>query len=262
MGAPAYRSWLWPHLLSLDAPLVAAAWQLLLARSVAPIPAVQTWVLALTVWLIYAVDRVLDGMRKSDGYEAPRHRFAREFRRPLLAAVVVVLAVDLTLAIGYLEPVRLERGLLLAGMVGVHFFFTHRRGGAFPKELWISLVFAAGVWLPALVSAPGIWTAVEAALFAALCFWNCVAIEAWELPSGRLPRWHAVTRWMAPRLRGTAAGMALMGAAMFAVTHHPIAGAEASSAVLFLLLQRGSRRLSPDILRPAVDLALLTPVLF
>lgn len=256
--ARSYRFWLWPQVLSLDAPLVAVAWQLLLARSVTPIPPVQTWILGLTVWLIYTLDRVLDGLRPPDPRDAPRHRFARAFRKPLLATAAVVLVIDLTLAIGYLEAIRLERGLLIAALVGVHFYLTHRQSRPWPKELWIGILFAAGVWLPALVAVPGMTVFIETLLFAALCWWNCVAIEVWEGSGGR---WHASTRWLAPRLRPAAFGIVLAAAVVYAVTHQPAAAAAALSAGVFWWLAGQSRNLSPEVLRLAVDMALLTPVL-
>ena len=53
--------WLWPNLLSLDAPLVALVWQDFAAHSFGhPLRLPARIVLALTVWAIYVVDRLLD----------------------------------------------------------------------------------------------------------------------------------------------------------------------------------------------------------
>ncbi len=61
--APA-RFWLWPNLLSLDAPVVAVLWQILFARCFqVPVDALAALLLLLTVWLIYAADRTLDAWR-------------------------------------------------------------------------------------------------------------------------------------------------------------------------------------------------------
>ena len=54
-AAPA-RLWLWPNLLSLDAPVVAVLWQFLFARCFqAPVDALAALLLLLTVWLIYGL---------------------------------------------------------------------------------------------------------------------------------------------------------------------------------------------------------------
>ena len=72
------RPWLWPNLLSLDAPIVALLWQLLFIRcfhgSLGVLPAV---LLAIAVWLIYVADRMLDAWRGLT--KQPRHEFYRRF---------------------------------------------------------------------------------------------------------------------------------------------------------------------------------------
>lgn len=254
------RPWLWPNLLSLDAPCVAIVWQLLLARAITPIPLVQTAVLGLTVWLIYVADRILDGMRPPQQADAPRHRFARRYRVPLLIAAFIVLVLTAVLAFGYMEPVRLERGAVLALLVFVHFHLVHRSRTPWPKELWIGCVFAAGVWLPALVYAPALLPL--AAIFAALCWWNCVAIELWEHPAMDRARWHFSTRWLARHLGPVALALAALAAVLSFTTSRQVAAAEVLTAVLFYLLQRRAAHLSTNTLRLAVDAALLTPVLF
>ncbi len=58
------RLWLWPNLLSLDAPIVAVLWQILFARCFqVPVDALAALLLLLTVWLIYAADRTLDAWK-------------------------------------------------------------------------------------------------------------------------------------------------------------------------------------------------------
>ena len=53
--------WLWPNLLSLDAPIVALLWQILFARCFhARVETLPSVLLVLAVWLIYAADRTLD----------------------------------------------------------------------------------------------------------------------------------------------------------------------------------------------------------
>src|SRR5580692_10930063 len=77
------RVWLWPNLLSLDAPLVAVLWQVLFVRCFhaqgAALPAV---LLVCAVWLIYAADRALDAWRGAGSQ--PRHEFYRRYWRIVL----------------------------------------------------------------------------------------------------------------------------------------------------------------------------------
>src|ERR1035437_3449758 len=76
-------AWLWPNLLSLDAPVVAVLWQILFARCFqVPPDALAAILLLLTVWLIYAADRTLDAWKGE--CHSPRHEFYRRRWRDLL----------------------------------------------------------------------------------------------------------------------------------------------------------------------------------
>jgi hypothetical protein len=119
-----------------------------------------------------------------------------------------------------------------------------------PKEAAVAVIFGLGASLAA-------WTRVETSydvftviLFACLCWINCTAISEWEEGAGRWP-----------------IGMlaACVGLAAIAVLHRErpiLAGAEASSALAFVLLDRGRFKFSADALRVLADAALLSPVFF
>jgi hypothetical protein len=248
------RPWLWPNLLSLDAPLVALVWQALFARcfhaDVNPLPAV---LLVLSVWLIYAADRAFDAWGETG--RLPRHEFYRRHWRVVLPIWTVVL----TLA-SWLAWVRLPWPLFLRGLIllaGVAFYFgavhlapaAARR--AWPKEAAVAILFALGVSLPAWNQARSPVDVLTILLFSSLCWINCIAIKQWEHrePAG----------WS---IGAIAAGVAF--AAIFLLhEHRPVlSGAEAASALAFVLLDRRRRHLSADALRVLADVALLSPVLF
>ncbi len=66
--------WLWPNLISLDAPVVAVLWQMFFARCFGVrIDFTLAALLMLSVWLIYVADRVLDAHRRPSGIA--RHQF-------------------------------------------------------------------------------------------------------------------------------------------------------------------------------------------
>jgi len=71
------RWWQWPTVLSLDAPMVVATWQLLLAQLAAVVlDFSRIAVLALSVWLAYVADRWLEAVRLDAGtIRTPRHHF-------------------------------------------------------------------------------------------------------------------------------------------------------------------------------------------
>jgi hypothetical protein len=249
-GEPLLRFpiWLWPNLLSLDAPVIAVAWYALLARSLKlAIEPVSLTILASTVWTIYAADRLLDV--RSGPPTTARHRFARAHRSAFAVLVLATTLVTGALSLFALSLHRILRGLAVAAGVGVYFACIHRpRSRAVApaiKQLAVSLLFAAGVVLP-LHGAPGIrlaWAAI-----AAIVWLNIRAIDEWESTS-------AACRTVA--IGGLASGAICLLLAGFGKFY----GALALSAFLIFTLNRLRERLSREALRACVDLALLLPAL-
>ncbi len=241
------RFWLWPNLLSLDAPVVAVLWQILFARSFhTSVPAAAAALLVLTVWLIYAADRVFDARGES---KLPRHEFYRRHWRTVLPVWTVAFACALWLAWTRLPAPLLQRGAMIAAAVALYFTIVHVLRPTWPKELAVAILFALGASVAA-------WNAVRSAadvgaivLFSCLCWINCMAIEKWERSAFRWPI-------------GIAA-MLVAAAAACTWAHRPVlSGAEMASALAFVVLDFRRRRFSADALRVLADVALLTPVFF
>src|SRR5260221_7493183 len=92
--------WLFPNLLSLDAPLVAVAWQGLLAvETDLPLRLTGRIVLGLTVWLIYVADRMLDVRDPAKVPPTARHRFYRDHRNVAIALLCAITVADLFLIV-------------------------------------------------------------------------------------------------------------------------------------------------------------------
>ncbi len=114
--------WLWPHVLSLEAPLIAVIWQTMLARAhhIALMPS-TTGGLALTVWLIYVADRLLDGMGGEKNATDLRHAFYRRHRALFVFGVLPTAGVLLA----WIALFRIPEGLLfecvaLALLIGIY----------------------------------------------------------------------------------------------------------------------------------------------
>lgn len=191
--------WLLPNVLSLDAPLVAVAWQALLAEwSGTPLRAVARVILFLTVWLIYIVDRLLDARRPARAAEPERHQFYRQHRFGACVAAAMILVTDATLILFELHPAVFRTGLLaLAGVslyfLALHGMTPHAKMPLFPKEAAVALLFMAGTFLVAFTrtAAPVLSLLPAAASFFLLCLANLVAIEFGEGATGlRLGRWY------------------------------------------------------------------------
>jgi hypothetical protein len=241
------RPWLWPNLLSLDAPIVALVWQDLAARSFGnPLHLPARVVLLLTVWAIYLADRLLDIRSSRRLPETARHGFSRRHRRALSALLAAVLLADALLAVVELRRAVFLDGLMVAGGVAAYLALFPLRPSGWQKQVFAAALFSLGVLLVSgvwLGPRPLLW---PGALFAGLCLCNLILIELWE--DGRDRR----LLWLAPAAV----------AALATVRPAPWESAIALAGVLLAALAAAGARLSVPAKRVLADAVLLTPLLF
>ena len=248
------RLWLWPNLLSLDAPLIALLWQILFVRCFHSRP--SSWsaaLLAVSVWLIYAADRTLDAWRGNE--DQLRHRFYRRYWRVLLPGWVAALAGCGWLAWRNLSAIEFEGGVALLAAVALYLGSVHLKSNwiwaAGSKEAAVAILFGVGTVLAAWPRLATTGDIFSVALFAILCWTNCVAIDDWE----------------SQRPARTAVYVAAAAIALTAATcmrdHRPVLGsAETVGALGLIFLDRMRGRMSREALRVLADAALASPVLF
>jgi hypothetical protein len=252
---------LW-HLLSLDAPTVAALWTCFIARAThTPLSPELPIAMFLAVWLLYAADRLLDTRhllsarhRHTIAELEARHLFHFRHRRvflaimPLAALSLAGLLPDLLTATVHLYLIE---SVLLVGW----FVLVHTTRSRMPKEIVVGLYFAAATFTPTLARRPAAprTLLLEAALFAGLCTVNCLFIHAWQ----------DNVRDSHPSLTTAAAAVGILSvaAALTSPRTVAIAAASALAATALLVLHRFRHHLSRTHLRAAADLALLTPAL-
>jgi len=268
----AAKFWLWPNLLSLDAPLVAVLWQVLFVRCFhAAVGALPAILLVASVWLIYAADRALDAWRGE--CLSARHRFYQAHWRVFAPVWIAVLAASAWLAFTELPAALLGRGLILLATVVIYLFAVHGwkaahgwkawRGSLSPsvctkpvltKEASVGLLFALGASLAVWSNVRTLADAAAIGLFFILCWINCAAIQKWESSP-----WRVDCDWP---VRSAAASVAVIAGALLWMHRPVLGGAEMASAFAFVWLDRSKHRLSPEALRVLADVALLSPVLF
>ncbi len=228
------------HLLSLDAPTVAALWSWFFARAMRiDLPWYAPLLLALGTWLVYVADRILDGTRADPSTPLrERHRFHARHRKAFLTAGAAVGCALIWLIVARMSAnARYEDTVLFAAAL-LYLVLVHkpRLGGTgvpgdrssslgwgtswLPKELAVGIVFAAATAVPAWSrlnsdphsERPALLPAV--AIFAANCWLNCVAIERWEnlIPTEALdsPDTHTTTRWAAEHFGLVASAIAIL----------------------------------------------------
>lgn len=253
------------HLASLDAPTVAVVWTLAFARAASiSLPMWLLAVLALAAWCFYIADRLLDAHRARTPLRA-RHHFHWKHRRILAPLAVLAAFFALALVAHSMTFAARERNSILACAALAYFTSVHApwrvpaRNLRFPKELLVGILFTLACTAPTLsrvypAGIPALLPAV--AVFIALAWLNCHAIETWESGSRRR---FAV---LAPAAALTV--IALL-TCLFAATQNPrlaaLLAAATLSAILLALLDRQQSHLTPLALRTAADLVLLTPLL-
>jgi len=250
----AHPAWLWPNLLSLDAPIVAVVWQALFVRSFrAQFDPLAALLLVLAVWIIYVADRVFDAWRQSGipNVGQPRHEFYRDHWRAMAPPWIAALIVAGWLAWTRLPPALFLDGVMLLAAVAIYFGITHFLKRRWPKELAVAALFAAGASLAAWHQAKSWIDLATIVLFGLLCWINCAAIEQWEFRGlDHFP------------VRRAAVAVGLIALILLYDQRPILAGAETASAFAFVMLDRAKHRLSSDALRVLADVALLTPALF
>jgi hypothetical protein len=268
--------WLWWNLLSLDAPTVAVVWALLLARtSGIPLRSSQAVALALVVWFVYSLDRLLDASLSNDSRTLQaRHRFCIHHANLYIVAMGTATAVTVSIVLRNLEPREIWNGIKLGSVVAGYLVAIHARSGRaakyLPKEVFVGILFAAGTTLP-------LWSHLHTCprsillawvCFALVCILNCTAIECWETPKDRAASRRspgALVRWCDGRIGQLALLVVLLSLApvlMRAPGHPAPAFLSVSLAAVFLFAIDCHRaRFSSAALRVLADAALVFPVL-
>jgi len=269
--------WLYPNLLSLDAPLVAVAWLQIFAKTwrLGYLPWESSAILALGVWVIYVGDRVLDASMLSGmpGRLKPRHQFHRHHQRALGIGMGLAVLATLVLVLTKM-PMTIYKHLLPGGVLVAGFFGMSMLSSQEPREVPITKNVLAGVTFAfgtAMMAHIYRWEYAifemlmsrEFKCFAVLCILNISAIDVWE---------HA-SRAADPEIRAAdeltlTVFLTLLGAValIYALlddqrTSRPFYYAVLTGAALMYILNRTRARFSMDGLRVLADLALLVPVL-
>jgi hypothetical protein len=267
--------WLWWNILSIDAPSVAIVWALLFARMIrSNIPFLDFCILAITVWLVYIADRLLDGRvstQPSTLHE--RHYFCRRHRRLLVTLMICAAALNLWLVQqdGFRSGL-IRSGWILFALVVLYMFSAHTQLSSLsrwlPKEILVGFLFAAGVSLPAWSRSRSLSYLIilPCALFGLLCSLNCVAIEYWEngtnprIRRGLLAPWSEVH---IDSLAGSLIALGFVGPILLGTPPRPASGwfAISCGALLILVLNHLKARIAVDAIRVLADAALVLPAL-
>jgi hypothetical protein len=267
--------WLYPNLLSLDAPLVAVAWLYMFAKTwrVDYHPWEAYVSLGLAVWVIYVADRLLDAAIHGDSGSKlePRHAFHLKYRKYFIAGISVASMVTLYLVVRYMQysiyHYLMIGSVLVAGFFGLSLLSSQEADGVpHSKNILAGTTFAFGTAMMAhhYLPAFGIYqmlTSREFICFAVLCVLNISAIDLWE-HANRSPD---IEEKASDELALTLPLLILGAASLFfalsdsSMTARPFFYATLTGAALLQILNRSRSRFSMDALRVLADVAVFLP---
>ena len=142
------RAYRYVNILSLDTAVGAVLSSVFFAKLISA----QVWVfgklaLGLTVWIIYTADHLLDARKVKTLASSERHRFHQQHFSALVVVMIMAVVIDAVLVL------FMRRSLLLYGVslsIVVGFYLVVSRYLKILKEIFIALIYTAGVMLPAL----------------------------------------------------------------------------------------------------------------
>lgn len=149
--------WLWPHVLSLEAPIVAVLWQRALAQAhgIRLTPMLDAG-LALACWVIYVLDRTLDTFAvQSAGELDARHLFYHRHRRVLLLGVLPPALLTLAWMAFYVIPQGvLWQAVGLALLVALYLASWSAQGSRVSRDVFVSCAGLGGIILISRMPTP------------------------------------------------------------------------------------------------------------
>lgn len=190
---------MYPNVLSLDAPIVAVVWLFVFAKvwSVNYVEPLLPWVLGLFVWLVYAVDRLLDGVLDKQRDFPLRHQFHQRHKKIFIACIILVSIITLVLSLNALQWSIVQSAFVpLAATVGffiLSFSSASATRVSYSKNLLAGYAFAFGIGA-GLVGLLGLSYPVnvlklfspEMLAFGLLCVINITAVDLWVKGSDEL----------------------------------------------------------------------------
>ena len=145
------------HFLSLDILLGALASSCFAAQLFGGNPGWVWWLtLAMTVWVLYTGDHMLDAWKHRKKVEREMHFFMLKNRKVLRFSLGAVALVDFMLIINLMDRELMKYALVMAGLVLLFYAMRHvfrkNRVLHIPGEIFVLLLYMAGTWLgPAVV---------------------------------------------------------------------------------------------------------------
>lgn len=152
-------------------------------------PSWAWWIsLALTVWILYTGDHLLDAWKNRKNPQRDLHRFIFRNRKNLLWFLGVATVADIMVVFNLLEKAYLTYGLILASLVLMFYAMRHifrkNRLLFISGEYFVLVLYMAGTWLGPYVSRTTSLQSTDALIalmFAEILFMNLGIISLYDM---------------------------------------------------------------------------------
>lgn len=265
---------MYPNVLSLDAPVVAIVWLYVFAWmwNVNYVEPLLPIALGLVVWMVYALDRLLDLKIAQERNFPLRHLIHQRYAKPIMVCMAMAALGLVVIALYSLQWSIVQTALLPLFATGLFFtislFTPQHKRVSYSKNLLAGYAFAWGVGA-GLVGLMGLPAPVnflklcspEMLIFGLLCVINITAVDLWVEGTEELD--DDAEEW--------ALTMPLMALAFFSVLMMRRAGHDHQqpfyvsmliAAALMYVVNRMRRDFSAAFLRMVADLILLIAAVF
>ncbi len=133
----------------------------------ASMPTAWWFVLAVAVWIIYTSDHIIDSFSKKETSLIYRHKIHYVFKNRFIAIGILLGIPALVLSFVYLDEKTLVAGTILGFTVIIYLMaivISSKKFKYFFKEIFVALIYVAGIWLSPLINSQYIDIASTTAL--------------------------------------------------------------------------------------------------
>lgn len=149
--------------LLISAGAVSTAWYMVSIKELS-LPALFYWLMGSTVWLIFTIDHLLDGLNRTTP-DAPRHLLHRKYQKPLIALVAFLAGFNATLAILNFKEAFIQHGIWLFAFMCLYLLLvnnTHRnRRPLNSKEMLVAAGATLGMNILPLLSSAALFSIAD-----------------------------------------------------------------------------------------------------
>ncbi|MBN2176016.1 MAG: hypothetical protein JW731_17935 [Bacteroidales bacterium] len=144
------------HTLSIDVVLGSIFCALMVVHILSSNPGPAFWfVLPTTVWILYTLDHLVDGLKLKYHAHTYRHWFHYHNRRILFFIIAILVLANLAITLQWMDLKVLIFGIILGSVAILYLFFVFVIGGRktvlLQKEFMVASIYTCGIWGAPLV---------------------------------------------------------------------------------------------------------------